>query len=503
MRRRIFAIFAAFLIVSAGAAGPASAQSMTDLQCDGLAGFIKNAVAMGLTGTPNSECVNNNDAIDELKDLDGNQTKVDIYDAGVSTEASEETFLKPFQNSLQDSGSVAWMKTQVAVAEAYENGSSQNSANVSAREAISGFYTVKQINLIERWNASMQEYQGLNQTAAQEDGIGDDYVSINLSKNDFGGQDNAYLVLEGFEPRSVELANGTHRDVMSMHFTYQERDSDGSTDYDKTVYINPTTSHTGINPTPTPPATFDVNGFHVAPPNDNYDGQVYFEIAPYVSLWDQTETLNSNLQDEAALFVDSTYQDFESGQINASDVISANTAMFEYGTEYSDSDSLYNAVGALSMMGFDTPNMSSSGTMDVSYNGNTYTGIVLARNAPNGSWQNGTTYNTSNITGPVFLATVDGEKIDFDQNAEFTIESMRAKDGSNVETVETTEYVYKTANTSELLEMQEQLTDLRQEVEEREAAIGGGGGFLGGSSNTMIAIVALAGAALLLGRSNQ
>ena len=141
--------------------------------------------------------------------------------------------------------------------------------------------------------------------------------------------------------------------------------------------------------------------------------------------------------------------------------------------------------------------------MDVTYDGNTYTGIVMAQSAPNGSWSAGTTYNTSDITGPVFMATADGNKVDFAENTEFTIDQMRARDGSNTTSVETTKYVYKSANTSETVELQQQLTDLRQEIEEREQGIGGGGAGGAFAPETIIAVAALAGAALLFGRSDQ
>ncbi|TVT78312.1 hypothetical protein FQA18_20420, partial [Haloferax volcanii] len=88
--------------------------------------------------------------------------------------------------------------------------------------------------------------------------------------------------------------------------------------------------------------------------------------------------------------------------INSSDVISANTAMFEYGTQSgSDSTSLYDSTAALALMGFDVPDMQSSGLMNVTDQSGTanvtYQGLVLARSAPNGSWSANTTYNASAI----------------------------------------------------------------------------------------------------------
>ena len=237
-------------------------------------------------------------------------------------------------------------------------------------------------------------------------------------------------------------------------------------------------------------------------PTTDYDSKKFVDQTAFGDNFQRMNTLKNSLQTESDAFVEATYADFDSGAANASDVISANTAMFEYGTQADGNSSLYDSTAALTLMGFDTPNMSTTGTQDVTYKGNQYTGIVLARNAPGGSWQTGTTYNTSNITGPVFLATADGQKVDFAENTTFTIDQMRNRDGGNVSSVETTKYVYKTANTSELNDMQNQLFELREEIESREPD-GGGAGSGGIGTNAIIAAAALAGAALLFGRQNQ
>jgi hypothetical protein len=213
------------------------------------------------------------------------------------------------------------------------------------------------------------------------------------------------------------------------------------------------------------------------------------------------------LESEVDNYVDATWEDYDTGSINASDVISANTAMFEYGVRSgNESETLYSSTAALAMSGYDTPDLNQTGTMTVSYNGASLTGLLMARQAPNGTWEVGKTYNTIDIDGPVFMLTTDGEKIDFKDNRQFTIESMTAKDGSSLNSTQTRQYSYKTTNTSETLALQESLIELRQEIEDREPNGGGSsGGFLGGISlggSSLAAIVAVASAALLLSREN-
>ncbi|WP_049987974.1 hypothetical protein [Halobellus rufus] len=491
MRKRIFAIFAAFLVLSSGVAAPATAATEEDAgeaACGGLDYLLGVTFANTITGSDYSVCEPSNDKLEELKESDSNQTHVDLYEVATAQKANSEVYLASNGNYVNDSESVAWMKMQVAVAEAYQNGSSEASAKVAAQEAINEYYATKQKNLIEQWNTSVSQYQYVR-SAAQDESIGGVTGFLESESGDYDTEIS-------FETTQMTLATGNTSDAEAVRLQ-KPNTVDSNWLMDPSANDIDWTSETGNQ-------HVNSDGLFVTPPDSlSSSSDVYMvRWSEYADRWSQINSMNSNLKTESQAFVEATYADFETGQINASDVISSNTAMFEYGTEYDSNDSLYNTVGALSMMGFDTPNMTSSGTMDVVYNGDTYTGILMANNAPNGTWNTGTTYNTSNIEGPVFIATVDGTKVDFPEGAEFTVEQMRNRDGQNTTSVETTEYVYKTSNTSELLEMQQQLSDLRTEIEEREPDSGGGSGG-GFPQSTIIAGAALAGAALLLGRGNQ
>ncbi|WP_336024769.1 hypothetical protein [Halobellus salinisoli] len=491
MRKRIFAIFAAFLVVSSGIAAPAAAtteQEAGEAACGGLDYLLGVTFANTLTGSDYSVCQSPNDEIEEMKESDGNQTKLDIYESVVAQQENSDHYITSTNNHLEDSESVAWMKMQVAVAEAYKNGSSESVARVKAKEAIDDYYSVRQENLVRQWNTHLANIEYLHETAENESAVPNDFI-----RNYYPGDDRVYL--PDFYNNSVTTLDGTEVNATEFRLEYPDETTKGA-------WVPTGASGITQGDFGDPYTEFDMV-LWVEPPTESYEHKEAFAPWDYIGAWNEIETNSESLRDESETFVNATYSDFESGEINASDVISANTAMFEYGTEYDSNDSLYNTVGALSLMGFDTPNMSSSGTMDVAYNGSSYTGIVLAHEAPNGSWNTNTTYDSANIEGPVFMATVEGKKIDFAEGENFTIEQMRNRDGQNTTTVDTTKYVYKTSNTSELLEMQQQLTDLRAEIEAREPDGGGGSDGSGLGQNTIIAVAALAGAALLLGRGNQ
>jgi hypothetical protein len=495
MRKRIFALFAALLVVSSGAAAPVAAQGGLTGECSSLTSFIQNAVVLGLTGTQTQDCSPTNTLIEQMKESDGEQEKIDIYQSVTSAKATHEAASAQMANSINDSESVAWMKMQVAVAEAYQNGSSKATARIKAKEAIKDYYAVKEENTVRKAEAHMVEIAYLASVAENESAINQEYI-YTIAHHPDGSEYNGESYVVGTVNQTYTLQNGEEVDYKGLEIQFTtENTVQGTEAYSLN---NPDPSHYTGN------ENLNIDPYlTVKSAGGDYPSKRAYNNHWYLDHLDKMEASSQDLRAESEKFVNATYDDFAAGEANASDVISANTAMFEYGTEHSDNSSLYDSTAALTMMGFDTPNMSSSGTMDVAHQGNTYTGILLARNAPGGSWETGATYNTSNITGPVFVATTDGQKIDFENNTEFTIEQMRNRDGENTTSVDTTQYVYKTANTSELNAMQSDLIDLRQEIESREPDGGGGGSGSGLNSTTMIGIAALAGAALLLGGRDE
>lgn len=433
-------------------------------------------------------------AVEDMKESDADQTKVDIYNAGVQQQAETESYFAPYDNYLQDTDSVAWMKVEKAIAEAYKSGSTKAGAKTAARQAISDYYATKQINLIEQWNVSVSGVETIREQAEMEAGISDTFVEINETTGYVTGN-TVEFKYNGTAVTTTQLVNGSNHDAYGIRLAeHQYGDGDSFWIGPHVVHPNFTKPMTAYND---PPDAGYAYGVIVNPPNSNYEQKEVMDWSKFSDRWRQIEELNANLQDEAEAYVDATWQDFETGTINASDVISSHTAMFEYGVRSAnETEGLYRSIAALSLMGFDTPNMTNAGTMTVRYNGANNTGLLLAENAPGGEWQVGKTYHTSNIAGPVMMATVDGNKLDL--SGEFEIVGMTSKDGSQVNSTETKKYVYKTADTSETLELQRELTNLRQEIEDRESSTGGSPS---GSDlpKRLLAVVAVLGAVLLYG----
>ncbi|WP_257627716.1 hypothetical protein [Haloplanus salinarum] len=413
-------------------------------------------------------------ALEDEQWSDTQQARVDIYSQIKAESEGVEAFDASMSNYVNDSETVAWSKMQVAVAEAYQNGSSESQAKYEAQKAIDEYYAVKQRNIVARWNAMVFNVRHAAEVRNQEN------VSAHFLMFDFDGG-NADQIEPDVVNHTVTLVNG-------------------STVTAESIKIGTTSS-----------AKFDNSNFPGTPqdifvkkPTDSYDSQVRFDVLRFHQRFQEIQNKRDSLVSESDAYINSTYSEYESGNINASDVISTQTAMFEYGTRSGGAnESLYDSVGALALAGYESPSLNGSGTMDVVYQNQTYTGIVMARTVPGGSWSTNTTYNTSNFDGPVFIATTTGKKVDIAEGHTFRIKSMRARDGSPISSVNTTRYNYKTANASELASVTEQLSTLRSELESRDTSGGAGGGSGGMSQNAMLILLAVAaGAALVYGQQN-
>lgn len=448
------------------------------------------------------KCTNNHvgDAVEEVRNAESNQSKVDLYSAAKGQRANDQNFDAVYGNYLNDSESVAWMKAEKAIAEAHENGDTKSQAKTAAREAISDYYAVKQINLIESWNTTLTGYEYLHERSMQEDFSQDDFGTAwrphsaerhfidftgNLYSSQYGGCNP-----ETITTRSASLVNGSSHNTLSIKFRYESEHTwwiiyspnapDGSTYYGDDGWKK---SGDQFYCSQTRETYFDE--LMIDAPNSNYDDAIYYDFGTSLERWRSIEQKNDELQSESDAFVDAIWQDLEDGKINSSDVISRNTQMFEYGTAAaSGNGSYYDVIGATAAMGVDTPKLEGTGTMTVTDGGGTTHEGMLFGEPPNGSWTVGKTYDPSNISGPVIMATTSGEEHELSRP--FTIDSATDKEGNERSVVETQRYNYQTSNTSDLNEKYDRLLGLSGELQERSESVdsnngGGGGGSSGGS----------------------
>lgn len=470
--RQLGTLAVALMIVLAGVPGGAVAQQECTKQ------DAAYAFAFGPFGvlSQTAECAASfftTSAAEEVRDAETAQDEVDLYTAATAQAAQQDVYTSTVDNYLQDTDSIAWSKAEVAIAETFENGGTKAEAKTAAREAIAGYYTTKQKNLKESYNTSLLSLYYVQERAEQEGITGYEVLTTKTKRGIFNNPSKTPWPFLGESPSSnetVTFVNGTTGTVYSPSIGYENTNSVWT---ERNLALDTSISNHKSN--------FDDSYVAVVsqPPNANYDAQVVLNITAYVERWNRIETKNSELQGEAEQFVDAIWSDLEGGALNSSDVISRNTQLFEYGTRAANgSAGFYDTVGATAALGLQTPDLAETSSMTVEYKGQTYNGLLFARNVPGGSWSVGETYNTTNFDGPVILATVENGELVLD--GEFTLTEARNKAGDPVGTVQTTRYNYQTADTSELNEQLDQLAELTGELQNRSDAAGGGGGGIGG-----------------------
>jgi len=324
--------------------------------------------------------------------------------------------------------------------------------------------------LLASWNVTVRGADTLQERAENESAISAKYVAVSHTSSIITGDD-----LFDTGNASVTLTNGSSHGTATLYYKNWYSDTDAgwgpnggkgttaSAHMDKALPVYQDGSGDA----------YEKVRVYVEPPTQDHSQVTVINIRTFHDRWNRIEDQNDALQSEVDVFVNNTWGAYDSGQINSSDVLSRDTQMFRYGAEASNGSDLYTTVAALSQMGLDTPEPNGTGTMTVVYDNVEYHGLVMAREAPNGTWESNTTYNGSAIDGPVFLATTDGRQIDLD--GEFRISSISSTDGSSIQNVTATKVVYKTSNTSELLEKMDQISELRKQVEAKQQSAGGGG----------------------------
>ncbi|QDX39847.1 hypothetical protein [Salarchaeum sp. JOR-1] len=129
----------------------------------------------------------------------------------------------------------------------------------------------------------------------------------------------------------------------------------------------------------------------------------------------------------------------------------------------------------------------------------TESGMLFARNAPNGTWTTNTTYKTSEIPGTEFFAPAGKYTQITKLGGEFTIKQIVTDSGS-VSSLDTRDYNYQTSNASDFVEDLRELEKVREDAESRLPTAGGGGGGGLGTTQLGMGLLVLAGALLALDR---
>lgn len=456
--------------VTGSLAGPAMSTASADTidgtnieKCSGIDIFVA-----GVTfGILKERCTVHykEDVIQQIANDSGQKTKSDIHSAAVTIEANDEPFDLAMGNYLNDSKHAAMAKAEVAVARAYKNGSNKTEAREAGQKAVQDYYAKRQINVIEAWNSTAESWHILRQRAENESGISNQFVDID---GDSINTDGAPYI-EPLGTANDTLVNGTYYHSVKLSGRVYDTAASNAVDFHFTAYNAQWNSNNNYNLTKW---NWEVQSF-------NNTGKFSGSRLIYEKeRMDRIEKLSADMEDDVGIMVNNSYPAFQNGTIDPDDVISRHTAMYELGAGQNDS-SVYSAITALSYMGLPTTTLNGTGQITVSHNNTTYEGYLIGE-APNGTWEAGTTYNGSNLPDPVSIATTGGRLVRLD--GPFTVESITNRNGESVDSVDGSRPEYQTANTSEWLERMDRIQQYRTTYDTLTATGTGGGGVGGGGS---------------------
>jgi len=469
---------------------------------DGCGDIQTSEVMMGFIGILDNaaDCLGGSGSVPEqLNTTDARETKTQVYGALSSVRETQRAANDTRTNTLEMSRAIARMEAKNAYIRALDNGSTETEARLAAHEAVDEFYSPMEAQVITQWNIRLAELERATNATVNATDVSDSYISAKLRNTDTESYTFQTLI---FEQGDYTLANGTTVTSTVLKATWDW--SGGSAP----IYFYTNGYKWGEGDNDSSGARFD--HIYVDKPYADYsgDGMTYLDIEdnPYADQLQAIQAQEEQVDANVNTFVNNTYDAWEAGRINSSDLVDPYLAAREYGPE--DGYQTW-ALRSLMSMGQASPqNLSEFGQMNVTdlATGQTHRGILLSDGLPeSGSFTVGTTYDATNLSGPQYVIT-GSETVELD--GQFRVDSATNDSGATVNTVEYNRVRYQTSNISEY---KQQVQDLQVALAETEArqqrlrnqlngGVGFGGLFGGGSINQTIAllvIAALAGAALL------
>lgn len=467
MNRKLrVALLASLLLVStvAGGLGPAAMASTataasTPSECSvddsaqyGFISGIKSALGLQPAYGEVVECTEQI----QQQAAEDNQTATDLYSSARQAKRSWESTNTIAQNSLETVQTAAFAKGQAAAAEAMDSGVSRSEAVQTGRQVAIDFVTQKQINYAQRYESTAHTLKELSFRAANESGVSNTLIGIQNERTTYD-----YSNIHSSEPRSFTLANGSSLSLPFLNHdgsfpviwaeTFAHRDEpDYSQSQIRVESTNGQSSFTFFNTTDT--------------------GSVMAEF-------DSTAQLAA---DNVEAWVNGTYDPYQNGELNLSSAVNPLTMGQEYAQDYNETGYHAYAAASLSSLGLTSPSLENTGSMTISHNGTNYVGSLMSQDPPSsGVWESGKTYSDAGIPGVQLIASQSSGLVPLD--GEFTVVTIENRDGVEIgnTTTETTDVT--TINNSEYIAMQEELTAIRNTMENRSVMPGTGGGSSGPS----------------------
>jgi len=403
----------------------------------------------------------------ELSEADTQERKTRIYDSATTQRQNNAIYTDSVSNYAQDMKAPATMVAKNEYIRQLENGSSESTARSEAKQAASNYFAQRQVQLRNQWEVSAERYVSLNEMVQNDSNIASDYLYVRYRVPD-NANSPFETTISGTSQSEVTLLNGTSISVTTIEA------SSGS------MEAKPTVIHwnSGSND------DYEDETLLVRPPNSNYQTSEMIAMHEYPSIWSNIETVNSDVQTRIDNFVNSTYDSYQQGEINSSDLVDPYLGAREYSPE-----SNYGSftLRTLSSIGLNPPeNLSNAGTMTIKdrETGSKVEGVLMSDGLPqSGEIEIGTVYDAQNLTGPQYV--VDSETgTTHDLTGEFVVDNATTADGEplNESSIGYQQIDYQTTDMAEFKALTEQLRNTTVAIESRQQRLrdGGGGGLFAG-----------------------
>ncbi|KOX93413.1 hypothetical protein AMS69_05670 [Haloarcula rubripromontorii] len=475
----------------------------SDLNCDThekIGNMVSGVKNLDCTAQPGTTTVN-------TTGLDQQDTEIELYQSAQNQKAASENYQTTLDNYLADTKTQARIIGKNAYIRSLNNGSSKAAAKTDAKQAVTEYYTTKQVNLLSQYEQSVSQWDYLR-TQADTKGLQsgtDDYKQQNFVQGrtrDEEGRtwwtdtsDPAYsnhVNYEGTVTESVTLLNGTQTSVIA-HKWHFSRDNSG-TSGTRTATI--TDQYAQFNDLSGGGGWFAAGDrLAVEGYASDVDRVIVVNQTRYSEQWSNIQSQEQQVRNDMDTLAENTYSAYQSGEINNSDLVDP----YVLANQQSAGDDFQGWTAAqLTLLGTNSPeNFDQIGSFNVTTgDGTQYEGVLFSQENPaSGQFENGTTYDTANIGGTQYVVTSD-RIVELDGT--FTIDRITTTSGETTENVTIQKTTYETTNVTELKQQYEDLAYKRAQIEAREQALqqSAGGGFLGDGKVSPIAALAIIGTLL-------
>jgi len=430
-----------------------------------------------------TDCSTGEEVAQEWNESDAKQTRTQIHSQAGQLGAGNEQFLIGMDNTLTDSNTIAFSKGEAAAVETLANGGTVSEAQAAANESIENYYTTKQRNLLDRWGVSVQTVATLNARAENTTGVDDNFVNFEITFSDRTPVEGHRL--DGTGSKTVGLVNGSNQQIDALTFwasissgSLKTASADTSPFTQDMMAENDRYNNDSYDYLTRPD---NVNGTWsdrlVVSSTDNLTSKDILVTEDWTDQWLAIEQRSQSTKEEVSVYVnDSLAPAVESGNLNATSYVSPATLAQEYSQSYNGSRSYIRATAIAAYSGMDAPDLEQTGSMTVTHDGTTYEGLLLSQQAPENGWQSGEQYDPALLSGLQMFAVAGQNSSVVELDGPFTVDSISGTDGEEIQSATTYNITYQTSNESaNYTQLQQQIRDLNQQIEERQAAATSGG----------------------------